>query len=111
VLWSRDIDAGESSRCLRVNWNLGIGFKRMDEESFRMQVGIFEKVALSEFEIWRFGRRVGNAKKDRMREEHPLGNPSGPPCRARLDLVLCWYKLDDHAWHGREGTLFAFVYI
>ena len=87
MLWSRDIDAGESSRCLRVNWNLGVGFKRMDEESFRMQVGIFEKVALSEFGIWRFGRRVGNAKKDRMREEYPLGNPSGPPCRARLDLV------------------------
>ena len=59
----------------------------MDEESFRMQVGIFGKVALSEFGIWRFGRRVGNAKKDRMREEHPLGNPSGPPCRTRLDLV------------------------
>ena len=51
VLWSRDIDAGESSRCLRVNWSLWIGFARGKLQNASWK---FRKVALCEFGILRF---------------------------------------------------------
>ena len=52
-------------------------------ERCRMLVGIFEKVALYEFgiEVW------DGLDAWEMPKKTAYDHPSGPPCRARLDLV------------------------
>ena len=53
-------------------------------ERCRMLVGIFEKVALYEFgiEVW------DGLDAWEMPKKTAYDHPSGPPCRARLDLVI-----------------------